>query len=52
MLHTWRPAWGLGDLVKIPANKPVSLEHFLHLETLINPLRGIFYCSEGTEPFL
>lgn len=36
MLHTWRSAWGLRDLVKIPANKPVSLKHLLHLEILLN----------------
>lgn len=42
----------MGDLVKIPANKLVSLKHLLYLEILINQLRGIFNCSEGTDPFL
>ncbi|XP_035754775.1 phosphatidate cytidylyltransferase 2 isoform X1 [Egretta garzetta] len=49
MLHAWRSAWGLGDLVKIPANKPVSLKQS---EIPIHQLQGVFRCSERTDPFL
>jgi len=52
MLHSWRSAWGLRDLVKIPANKLVSLVHLLYFEMLLNQLQSVFNCSEETDPFL
>lgn len=35
MLHSWRCAWGLRDLVKIPANKLMSLVHLLYLRCFL-----------------